>query len=387
MPRITRSHLTRWLTRRQEVPFLFTLVFLFFMSGGFLVMQVWGNPDSQGTAAGGLQTPTPLPTLNASLPPVPEPVVPAEPSPETAAPTAPSEPEKQVPPTLAVVQPQAPVLPAVLPASSGVPVVSKKAADPVAKKEKKAKPEKSEPVIAPEPASPVMVVAPPLEKDEKAIVPAKKKARRSAARKEPELSTTPPRGWTWFSAPLEWKVVDGKWKIEVVASEALKETVKDPCETPEDEAWANAVAVEEVAEPAEEVEPVVVAEKTVPPAQAAVAVEVESRPVERPVTPERPRVEPVEHDLFVKALEKIGRQKEKRIADASRLRVDLPSRGGSSRTVPSSLVRLMDAVGQLAAKDVAGDKGDVGVGSGAQERPDLPPLENDSNRSTDPVMR
>lgn len=383
MPRFPRFHLARWFTRRQEVPFLFTLAFLFFMSGGFLVMQVWGNPDPQGAATAGLQTPVALPVINASEAPS-EPVAPVvaavAPAPEPV--DATSELQNKEPPPLVVPPAQPSVLPASLPASPtaspdvkpvAAPKKIVKAAAPVVKEpvvekkpktdkvEKKEKVEKAKKIEKPAKDIPAMVVAPPLGQEEIKAPVLKKKARKPSRQKDPDLSLDPPQGWVWFSAPLEWKIVDGKWKIEVgVASPAVAAppASSQAVDSPEDEAWANAVAVEE--EPEVKTSELVEVETEQPEPVIESRVATEAAPaidVPKSASPEKPKsaVQTESRVLFQAALTKIERTKEKRVSEAGRYRVELPSRGGSSRTVPASLVRLMDAVDQLASKARSSD--------------------------------
>ena len=371
MERITRSLFHRWFTKRQEISFLFTLLFLFFMSSGYLVMRVWGSPDSQGAAAG-LQAPVTPPSLDSSAP-APVADSKADEAPQAVEPAvAPVEAPKadaSVETPLVVGEPlsASQELPVALPASAALgaekkavvqePKASPQAASPAktgvdrkSKKGGKSKPSPKPPTenAADDEKTPVVVAAPltPTVSPQPSKSPSpKKKSKKVSPKKEPEYSLDTPEGWKWFAAPLGYVFVDGQLKVDVIASISEQVLVSDEAltfETPEDMILANAVAIEDEGDTLVQPQPQLT---------GSPAVETPANPEPRVTVQVKPDAEELEEEvLFQKALAKVERNREKRALEAARYRVELPSHGGSSSVVPSSLMRLKDAVSSINAR-------------------------------------
>lgn len=302
------------------------------------MFQIFGPPGRMSSASA-LETPVEPPTLSSpSVSPEPEPgsgektetPSPAEPVKEEIAEPEPkpepkAEPKPEVKPEpkkeakKEETKKSSPIEPSKAPAKVENDQKNDKNLKTPSKKEKKApkatpeKPKKEIPAAkleaVPEKLAPVIV------SEAKKILekPAKKpsKKRRKAA---PKLETEMPPEWNWFSEPLKVDVKEnGSWNLTTAYETSVKWT-QTPLETPTETPIEEAVAVEETA-----------------PNFGAI----------QPVTDSR------QEGLFVRVLAKVQARKARIIQEAEKKGLILPSQGGESKKVPSSLLRIKDAINML----------------------------------------
>ncbi|MFZ2958713.1 MAG: hypothetical protein WA705_17630 [Candidatus Ozemobacteraceae bacterium] len=160
----------------------------------------------------------------------------------------------------------------------------------------------------------VPVVAAPLDQP---ISPKKPRKSKKPRNKRLEVAENPsqiPAEWNWFNSPIRISLKEGKVVLETEGEAvsfipAQAEVVARP-EKKEQDAHSVVVPKKE-----EKQQPLVFAASATP--------------------------------LFERAMQGMNARKERRLGDAGRHQIVLPSQGGTARHVPKSLLRLMDAIEKI----------------------------------------
>ena len=348
----------------REVPFLLTVAALFVVAIVHLGLQIWGSPAHR-TPADALEAPVKAPKI--SSPTIdPEPAPPETTPPATESPEEPAaEPESQPVPD-AEPEPSQPApesgdpVPAANPEPAPAPETS-----PEPKAELKTPKTEPKPVAKPAEAAKPAAVKKPAPKTEKVVAkpadpsevkvvkaeplkPAKKGSRKKKkADVEPQASDyTVPAEWNWFSKPLTMKHNGSEWVLAAEDGEA-----GEPLQEAKQEPAASDVAAMADVPASDEPEQVEQAASVTEP--VAVPAPISNTTQESAViAPEKARSTIVSEGVvalppFERALAKMASRKAKRLAEAERLSVALPSSGGTNEKVPASLVKMIDTLGKL----------------------------------------